>query len=363
MKLILAIIYVLKNYSSQDIEIDKHPMKLKEVHERVYQFFHDGNDLSMADKDKPGTIFPTRRQVQYAMEEILEYEAHLNFNERTIFYKTRSDGNKTDYYYKDNSFTNYQLKFLIDSALNSRFINPEESNEVAEKISKLAGKDLKSITAYLPTFGNLKTSQSVDVFSNMRLLNEAIEHNRKVSFKLNVYQTDLNLHTLDKVHEVNPHYIIMGNNKYYLIATYNGTDKCYYHRIDLMSNIKILDIHKTMDTNSYRELKDGYNIAKYINEHPYMIGGEVRNIELKVDKYYFTHIVDWFGTNIKVLKETETETTINVIVRASVNAMQYWLLQYGEIVEAVNVNNELRKKLKHAAEIIYKKYAMLNDNE
>jgi hypothetical protein len=150
----------------------------------------------------------------------------------------------------------------------------------------------------------------------------------------------------------------MGNGRYYLVATYDNSEKCYYYRVDLMTNIKITKV-VSVDRVNIPELKGGINMSEYMFQHPYMISGNIKSMKLRVNKSIFTQIVDWFGTEFTILPKTETEDTVDIRVEVCENAMHYWLLQYGENVEVLDMGKDFADKMQKAAKIIYEKYGTI----
>lgn len=174
---------------------------------------------------------------------------------------------------------------------------------------------------------------------------------------LNVYNIKKELRP-DQEHIISPFEIVMGNNaKYYLIGTYDNSVKVYFFRIDLITGINMLD-EKAEDKENIEEIRNGINLLKYHNEHPYMFGGKPVRMKLRVNKDIFTQIIDWFGYDVTVDRKSETETTIDVTVSAVEDAMHYWLLQYGENVKALNVGEDFAEKMRAAAMKIYESYSL-----
>jgi predicted DNA-binding transcriptional regulator YafY len=184
----------------------------------------------------------------------------------------------------------------------------------------------------------------------------AINKRCKVEFSLNVYNIKKELTPYTEC-KISPHYVTMGNGRYYLIGTYDGSEKIYLFRVDLMTKIEITT-EKSVRRESISELRD-MNLSEYMYQHPYMISGEVRRMKLRVNKDIFTQIIDWFGIDVVVLLDTETENTIDVIIKACERAMHYWLLQYGEGVQALEMNDVFARRMQMAAKAIYEKYGKL----
>ena len=64
-----------------------------------------------------------------------------------------------------------------------------------------------------------------------------------------------------------------------------------------------------------------------------------RNVEFIASKKIIDQIIEWFGTDIQIT-EKDSQTVI-VNIRVSLQAMEYWAMQYLNYVE-VTSPNELR---------------------
>ena len=63
--------------------------------------------------------------------------------------------------------------------------------------------------------------------------------------------------------------------------------------------------------------------------------------------------IDWYGKNYRVLEETEDDLIVQV--KANVEAVYFWSLQYNDIVEVL-APDSLRKKLYEGAVKMMNKY-------
>lgn len=355
MELSQAIVEILREFSSEKKTMTTHPMTLKEIQQRLAQKFGDRRGLNEIHDDD----YPTRKMVRRSMQSLLETETLIQEKDRTIMYSEKGTNTKTyrtGYYYKS-PMRDAQLKYLIDATLYSNIMNTEQSQQLVKDIQGLSGKNLSDMTLYASVFDQSKYTQEIDVLKNVEILMNAINKQCKVQFSLNIYNTEKKLVPYIEC-EINPYYVIMGNGRYYLIGTYDGKDKIYFFRVDLMTQIKITD-GKSVEREHIPELQGGLNFSEYILQHPYMISGKVSRMKLRVDKNVFTQIIDWFGMNVTVLPNTETENTVDVMVKACEGAMHYWLLQYGESVQALEMGEAFAKQMQTAAKNIYKKYGEL----
>lgn len=348
------IVRILQRYSSQKETSDTHPMTLAEIQQRAAAEY-DGwkKPYKQYTKDE----IPTRKMVQDAMKSLINWESLFPDEEKTILYREYGNPDarrRTDYWYRS-PWRDADLRFLVDSALYSGILNEEQTQELIKNIKNLSGENLEKMTRYAVSFGGSRYFVDNDVLGNVELLSFAISEHKKVRFMLNVYNTKKELRP-DKEHIISPFEIVMGNNaRYYLMGTYDSSEKIYFFRIDLITGIEMLD-ENADDKRNIEEIKNGINLLKYHNEHPYMFGGKPVRMKLRVNKDIFTQIIDWFGHDIEVDEKSETETTIDVTVSAVEDAMHYWMLQYGENVKALNASEDFAEKMRAAAMKIYESY-------
>ena len=77
-------------------------------------------------------------------------------------------------------------------------------------------------------------------------------------------------------------------------------------------------------------------------------------IDFIADVGIIDQIVDWFGTDARITK-TDDENKVSVSIKASLNAMEHWAMQYINYVEIVSPEL-LRTRVKEALENGLKKY-------
>lgn len=71
------------------------------------------------------------------------------------------------------------------------------------------------------------------------------------------------------------------------------------------------------------------------------------------DGWAIDQIIDWFGKEIRI--EERQDGRLFVRLRASVNAMEYWAMQYMNAVEILSPK-ELRERLKKNVQAASEKY-------
>ena len=146
-----------------------------------------------------------------------------------------------------------------------------------------------------------------------------------------------------------------------MIGTYGDKvdrqTKTYSHRIDLMSDIEVVEAEIAPSGRNLSANESALSRSEYQLMHPHMFSGPMSHFQLKVKPDEFTQIVDWFGNNLMIIsQQSDQNPYITVVVTAAKDAMRYWLLQYGESVEAINLDEKFAAEMKEAAERIYQKY-------
>lgn len=63
--------------------------------------------------------------------------------------------------------------------------------------------------------------------------------------------------------------------------------------------------------------------------------------------------IDWSGKNFKIVGSDEKEVTVKI--RANVNDVYFWALQYGSVVEVIKPD-ALRNKIREGLESMLEKY-------
>ena len=85
---------------------------------------------------------------------------------------------------------------------------------------------------------------------------------------------------------------------------------------------------------------------------PYMYFDDPQPIEFIAESWAIDQIIDWFGKDIKI---TERDGKFLVKLNASVNAMEYWAMQYLNAVEILSPK-DLRERLKKNVQFANEKY-------
>ena len=122
--------------------------------------------------------------------------------------------------------------------------------------------------------------------------------------------------------------------------------------MDRITDIELLDTIRT-PLQSVKGFEYGIDYKRFSQSMPYMFFDEPQTVEFIADGWAIDQIVDWFGKDIRI--EERQDGRFLVSLRASVNAMEYWAMQYMNAVEVLSPL-ELRERLKKNVKAANEKY-------
>lgn len=350
----LKILELLKRETDED-----HPLRQKEIIELLKQRYP--NDV---EQFTAGKVSRRIKELCYMNPPILGYTSYDKGKDIDVE-KNKEDLQRASYeqftnIYYINSISNFEFKFLIDSIMSSRIFSTEKAKELATRVQHLASKSLETLTKYVSGgYGSQKYLFEDDVLKNVQMIQEAIDDYKSIHFSWNVY--DVNNQGIYrryiKDYEAIPLELIMHDGRYTLLLRFPHKEKVYNYNVDLMTNIEKIDQQKD-------EIKDdifkvNFQQSVYNIKHPFNFGGEVRTYQLRVQRDYFSRLVNDFSYNIDIIKGTLNEKTVDVKVEASSKGMMYWLLQHYDVATLLtktdeNLNEELSQAVKQLYDCYYK---------
>lgn len=316
-------------------------------------------------------------------EECDELIRECSADEREFYFcKTNLDGRRTKGYWMMEALSDSEWMYLVDSVLYSKILTKKEADNLAKRITLLAGKQLSDLTKYRhrmenqPYFvGNEGIDEKVghiesNVLKQVHLIRKAIKQKKKVKFNLCVYDYGNQQVRLvpygkhgkvlpetpekykEDVHRIcSPFDVIFSNGRYYMLGadleTERSTNLKYkLYRVDLMTDVTINRATAiTKEEAGIQELED---LFKYRIENPYMFTGKVEKVRIRVDADQFTQIVDWFSDRFEVVGYDADESKYyDIEVKVNLNSFTYWVLQYSGCVEVVNTGKNEDNSYRH----------------
>ena len=301
-------------------------------------------------------------------EECDKYLEAWKAEEREIILcKKSQEGRRTKGYWMLESISDSEWMYLLDSVLYSKIMTKKEADNLAKRITLLAGKDFSELTGYRHkmygqpfSHGNEKTENIGHIESlvlkQVYLIRKAILKRKKIRFTLNVYKyvdKEVKLVPCGKISRIcSPLDIIYSNGRYYMLGADSKTAKnkvlkYKLYRIDLMTDLSVTKAAAVTkeEVGIEHEMED---LFRYRIENPYLFTGKTETVRLRVDSEQFTQIVDWFGDNFSVVgHDVNEDKYYDIEVRVNTGGFLYWVLQYSGCVQVLDRNEKEENSFKN----------------
>ncbi|MCR5248974.1 MAG: WYL domain-containing protein [Lachnospiraceae bacterium] len=250
-------------------------------------------------------------------------------------------------------FDDAELRILIDSVLFSKSISTRQAKVLIQKLRGLASNYFNAKVGHVSNLPELKRTENKQAMYSLDAINDAIAGKKKISFLYNYMGTDFRLHPKrDDAYIVNPYQIVANNGRFYLIGNVDKYDNVAHFRIDRMTDVKMLE-EKVKPMKQVKGLEKGLDLPRHMAEHVYMFSGDSVLVDLRTTTDMMSELVDWFGTDFRILERNNDQIVIRV--KCNYSAMRYWALQYGPSVEVLRPES-LRGEICQDIEKMAKKY-------
>ena len=123
-------------------------------------------------------------------------------------------------------------------------------------------------------------------------------------------------------------------------------------RLDRITNMRITDLHMT-PLRSIKGYENGIDYGEISSALPYMFTDKPQTVEMIVSVCIIDQVIDWFGKDIRICDIGDGK--FKITLRVSLNAMEYWAMQYLNFAEIVSPAG-LREKIKDNLSSAAKKY-------
>lgn len=329
-------------------------------------------------------------------EECDEIIKECRADEREVLFVKKGEEGRTIGYWMLETISESEWMFLMDSVLYSKILTKKEANNLAKRITFLAGKSFSDLTKYRHKMKNqpyIVSDDDIDekvghidsrVLKHVHLIREAIKEAKKVKFKLCVYDYgDQSVRLVpygkhgkvlpetparyrEDVHRtVSPFEVIFSNGRYYMLGAENleterSTDLKYkLYRVDLMDDLSFAPRTVAITKKEAGVEEELANLFKYRMENPYMFIGQVERVRIRVDADQFTQIVDWFSDDFRVVGfDADEDSYYDIEVKVNLNSFTFWVLQYSGCVEVLDTGkkgddsyrNHIKETLRKALE-------------
>lgn len=326
--LIMNILEILQRYTDEDHRLSQR--EIGEILEREYSVRAD------------------RKTIKRNLTDLIDAGYDLEYSESIRKNRQGEDEVLLTDWYLNRTFTDSELRLLIDGLLFSKHIPYSQCRELVQKLEGLSSQYFRSRTGYIRTLPNDQPNNR-QLFYTIEILDEAIRKKVQVVFRYLEYRADKRLHLRrnqeGQVREyiINPYQMSAVNGRYYLICNYDKYDNVSNYRLDRITEIRLLNT-PVKDRTKVRGLEQGLNLPQHMAEHIYMLAGESIPVTFRTSKVILNDVMDWFG---EISLFNETEDTVDAAVTVNREAMICWAMQYGRYVEVLGPS-DLREEVKQA---------------
>ena len=252
-------------------------------------------------------------------------------------------------YVHDFSFD--ELDTIINALYFSKTVTEEERDRLIYKLAKLSSKryqkkwfsennDRPVIKNIFQGIVNNNDASRTELKKNIALIQSAIDEKVKIQFIMNVYNAERELvpaKTDNKgkaiLRKVTPYHILVYNDRYYMLANYERYSNLSIWRIDLMSNVKLLE-EAGRPKQEIKGMTNTWNGQEYMEQHLNMFYDDPVKVTLKVPNDHYTMMGDWFGNSFVKWRAIDEKYDM-VFVTCSEAAMINWAMQYSDVVEVL----------------------------
>ena len=224
------------------------------------------------------------------------------------------------YFVGSRDFEIPELKLLVDAIQSSKFITHKKSLKLIKKLEGLVSEnDGKQLQREVYVTNRVKTLNE-QIYYNVDEIHNAISDNRKISFKYYKWEVDFSGRQKiikterreGKTYSVSPWALCWDDENYYLVAYDSDAGIIKHYRVDKMEGIRISD--KPRDGS---QIFEKFNLAHYAKSVFSMFGGEECEVKLSVENDLIGVIVDRFGSDVYIVRESDSSFLITVKVMLS----------------------------------------------
>ena len=260
-----------------------------------------------------------------------------------------------------------ELKMLADALSSSRFISQEKTRTIIKKLGKLTTQD-KASELYREVFvENAVKSDNHFVIYNIDHIHNAINENKRITFKYFGYEVDFSDENKNKIkkkyrtysdgenkgdikiYEQSPIALVWKNENYYMLSYDNVKKKVLTFRVDKMEDTNVSDKKRAVS-----DIYDEIDVAEYANTAFSMFSGEKIHIEMRARNNLLPVVLDRFGSHINIYKIDDDNFGFFTDVQQS-DMFFSWISGFGDEIELLSPK-KLRNDYKEYISKIMKMY-------
>lgn len=261
------------------------------------------------------------------------------------------ESRRTGSYLDGRRFEDSELRMLIDGVLCSKYITAKHSADLIARLCGLSNRYFRSHVKNIYSVNEWCKTENQALFYNIEIIDDAIEQGKQITFDYNKYGLDKKLHK-SAFHTASPYQLLLHNQRYYLMARNEYWKDVVFYRLDRITNIRLTDQPLT-PLQSIQGYESGVDYKELATGLPYMFNDKPQPVEMIAEGYIIDQVIDWFGTDIRLQQLDGGK--VRVSLKASLQAMEHWAMQYINHVE-VTAPVELREKIQNNLKKAQEKY-------
>ena len=246
-----------------------------------------------------------------------------------------------------------EVQFVTDALFSSRSIPGKAAAELARSVQSTLSVHQRANYNYIYKTPQITRTDSKEVFWAIDTMHEAIRQGKRISFQYKTYDEHgkETLRNDGYRYIVSPYYLVSNNGFYYLLCNYREKYRpINLFRLDCLTNLQI-EPEWPIKPLATLEGAENFDIASYLNEHLYMLGGDTVDASLRIEQPNgIQYLKDWFGTKARLV---EKDGVLLAKIKCNENSLFYWILQYGDeftLLEPEGLVQRLREHLKRQNE-------------
>lgn len=253
---------------------------------------------------------------------------------------------QNQYHVVSRDFDIAEIKVLIDAVVSSKFISRTKSQELADKLSKLAGPYMsKELVRNIDVERRVK-GENKQLLLIVDTINTAINQKRKIAFKYFTYNVrkDKKEKHNGYVYKFSPYKLVWNGDYYYVVGFSDKYNDIGSFRVD-----RICKIPETLEEQAV-PIPKSFDINSYLNTMFNMYSGDRKEVELVCDNSVMDSIIDRFGEDVKVY--ANDMDSFRIIVNTTVSHIFFsWVFDFGgkvKIKAPLHVRNEYIEMINQA---------------
>lgn len=253
----------------------------------------------------------------------------------------KMEGRYGGYYLAGRQFELAELKLLVDSVQASKFITGKKSRELIEKLETLtssanAGKLQRQVVV-----ANRNKTVNENIYYSVDAIYGAMNANCKIRFQYFSWTPEkkMELRKNGAVYEVSPWFLTWEDENYYLIAYDDDAGVMKHYRVDKMQKLSQGELAR-----EGREVAEAFDIAAYSKKTFGMFAGEEETVILVCRPELTGVLIDRFGMEVTMRKETDGSVRIRAEVAVSPQFFG-WLAGLGSGIR-IEAPEEVKEKYK-----------------